>query len=173
MIYSFSSSSKSSYRARVAFAFAVTFCSVCWAEGSFASTEDVKRLYVEKKWDSFFARVILARDHFYSQDEKASPLQDEVFGLEILALARHCQWHAVDQVLENHKDHLNQLPLTDKAYEVVQLKKAYQTYKKDQSDQPIGYKKAKRAWPVKLKEAKSSKVKTSNWRVHVESLCVK
>lgn len=122
-------------------------------------------LYSEKQWDAFFGGAVYLREHTDGQ------FMDYSQALEIMALARHCQWPIIESLAANITD---QEPLSQRSLRVVRMKKGYLKFLNDMqhgrgkiSEQ---IKILRKDWP--LSQEKLQKLTSpERVRVHVRSLC--
>ncbi len=136
--------------------------------------KQVKQLYKSGQWDQFFAHTVFYR----SQSQKKSDLNtkdfDHILALELLALARHCQWMPIFQLNDRHIENSMSLDKSRRAMSIIKVKKEYHKFLNDPKNQkkPL-IKKLKHSrdhWSVNIEQF-AKFTNPQNLRVKVISLC--
>jgi hypothetical protein len=145
------------------------------SEGS-EPLSSIQESYRAGDWDHFFAKVIFFRMHNQTHISMGEADGDHILALEIMALARHCQWSLIDGLIESmggiESDSIG--PLVHKALSVVKVKKEYQSYEKDRNNSranPIlKLRESKKNWALSADKV-SQLTHHEHFRVKVRSLC--
>lgn len=131
--------------------------------------ERQKQLYTTNQWDSFFGGAVYLR-----ADNPDVAVLDHGFALELMALARHCQWGVIRD-LEHSAPQLFLLPLAKKTMAFIRLKKDFQQFSKDavldRQSALQSLKASRDRWKVTAQELRSL-TSPQQLKMHVRSLCV-
>lgn len=114
----------------------LAFCS--WSGAATAGEAEllakVQGHYRNQHFDRVFATVQWARaKHWTSWSVER---RDHWLALEIMALARHCQWTSIDRLAETPEA---AGVLSGKALALVRMKKEYIRFKQDPQNKPAGF----------------------------------
>jgi hypothetical protein len=118
-------------------------------------------------WDSFFGSAL------YLRATGGSEVVDHSFALELMALARHCQWEVIIDLTQGAQE-IPSSPLSNKALALIKLKKGFQTFMSDPRNSKTSWieraAKTRDQWPLTQRELRLLS-SPENLRLHVESLC--
>jgi hypothetical protein len=134
-----------------------------------------KLLYKFEKWDQFFANAIFFRTRFLA---KKNPPQESqlLIALEVLALAKHCQWEKAKTITSESVKILKPTALPrDSISEALDIVVLHENFPKQNSPEkfskaPRNYFTSNPQWKIQKKYFKLL-THPKNLRVHVEHQC--
>ena len=130
--------------------------------------ERQKELYQAGDWDAFFGGALYLR----TQKPDSTTL-DTALALELMALARHCQWALIDEIQQKQASFLKG-PASQKALSFIHLKKEYKVFTKDTRTPKKGFterlQSSKNQWPIEEQKL-SAITNPQNVKMAVGSLC--
>lgn len=125
---------------------------IVYAQASSSWTDEnvLKRqqeLYSQEQWNAFFGTTLYFKFHHPN-----SRLKDHVLALELLALARHCQWELIHKQLEPSVSG----PLANEAMIYIKQKKEYVAFINNIKNQVLPLNKTiedqKNQWPIQIED---------------------
>ncbi len=136
--------------------------------------EAQKHLYREGSWDAFFGASLYYRVRGDLVPGSSPLVKDHLLALELMALARHCQWQPILELEKSLVSSAEEKPLSAKALSLIRLKREFVAFAQDQSERRLGLMEAvqqsKSQWNVP-ESALARLTSPKNLRVHVRSQC--
>lgn len=129
--------------------------------------DDARSSYANGEFESFFGLAQWAR--LAQPQELSESDRDQLLALELMGLARHCQWEPITR-LKNEIDG----PFALKAFELIAVKSEYRRFAADPRNRRLSMSNrvvhSREHWGVDSKEAKRISAPV-NLKAKVRSLC--